>query len=327
MERGKFPPPSSSQQPPPEPEPEAPPSEPSRERGAFTPPASTAPDVEHERGLVGPPTTSGPGESSEPTERGEFPPATATPPDPEAERGVMVATQDEAVAPPPSAPQSRGVIAPTLLSGSGPALPSSLTVAGLRQRLDKKSTAEDLYLQELLEAAFAQMQGPPPYGCGRLLTATASGTVKTFRLRWRRVLVPDATEIAGVMVGSESISEYHTQEADGYVIAIELPDSVVKAGWTPLWGWDAFPLPPGYVQGDRVVSVTARFGFTSIPPNLNEAIYLLAARMYYERQAEYADQVAVGEGATAQIYYRQLPPRVKLAIESFSIPSGYGGLA
>ena len=212
-------------------------------------------------------------------------------------------------------------------------LPSSLTVAGLRKRIDKQSTSEDSFLKELLEAAFAQAQGPPPYGCGRLLTPT-TGT-KSFRLRWRRIVLPDASEITAISVDGTAVpeAEWRLQERDGYFVGFELTDSFMQPGWSPVWGWGTEgggstpALPPGYRQGDRTVAVTGRFGFGSIPPNLNEAIYLLAARMYYEKEAQFADQVAVGEGAVAQIYYRQLPPRARLAFESFSLPQGLGGLA
>jgi len=292
MERGSFPPPTASP-------------EPQSGRGAPGTPSATVDEPSAARGVAGEPT------------------ATTAPADERGEAGAATATATPE-------PQERGAM--TLISGSGPSLPSSLTVAGLKQRIDKKSTAEDELLRELLEAAFAQAQGPPPYGCGRLLSQTSQVT-KTFRLRWRRIVLPDASEITSVALEGVTVAggEYHVVEADGYVVGMELSDALVKQGWSTTWGWgeggSPGALPSGYRQGDRFVAVTAKFGFASIPPNLNEAIYLLAARMYYEKEAQFADQVAVGEGATAQIYYRQLPPRARLAFESFSLPHGIGGLA
>ena len=200
----------------------------------------------------------------------------------------------------------------TILGGA-PA--GGLTVEALKRRVDVElSTDEDL-LEAYLEAAFLQAQAPPPLGTGRLLTpdpASAGDEPVTRRIVTsgsRRIVIPDAREITEVRADGTVISTggYATTSRQGHVVGLAFPNS-----YSPVY---------------EVVEVTGRFGFQSIPANLAEAIYTLAARMYYERDAQYADQVAVAEGTAVQSYYRQLPPRVKLVFASYAVPTGLAGLA
>jgi hypothetical protein len=216
-------------------------------------------------------------------------------------------------------------------------VPASLSLDALKRRIDKKLGNDDGLLTEYLEGAFEQAQAPAPYGCGRLLvpdpplvagepsTDTADPVQKQFSVRGRRVLIPDAREITEVLVDDEAVAEYRTTEQNGLVVLLNLPHDHRYCAYG---GYDS-----EYAAGcwcrrrRRTVKVTGRFGFLDIPATLKDAIYILAGRSFYEREAQYADQVALAEGAGIQAYYRQLPPRAKLVFGTYAVPDGLGGLA
>jgi len=216
-------------------------------------------------------------------------------------------------------------------------LPDSLPLKGLKRRVDKQLSTDDDLLEEFLEGAFEQAQAPAPCGCGRLLTPdppftdaeppedTNAPVQKTFEVPGRRVLIPDARAITEVLVDDEAVTGYHTVQKDGHVVALTVPhDPGCRAyghitGSTGCESWCA--------RRRRVVKVTGRFGFVEIPMNLRDAIYILAARSYLERDAQYADQVALPDGGGVQAYYRQLPPRTKLVFATYAPAQGLAGLA
>ncbi len=180
--------------------------------------------------------------------------------------------------------------------------PNPLTLEGLKRRLDRELDTDDDKLQEYLDAAFMQAQAAWPHGCGRLLIPDS--TPRTRPVRRGRVIIPDASQVTGVTVDATATSVYEVLRKDGYIIQITGLDSEAS---------------------EAVIAGT--FGFTSIPGNLADAIYVLAARMRYEEGAMYADNVAVLEGEAANVYYRQLPLRTKLAFASYAVPAAIAGLA
>lgn len=196
-------------------------------------------------------------------------------------------------------------------------LPASLTVAELKQLLDKQLNADDGILGLYLESAFEQAQAPPPYGCGRRLLPTPAlvGTPPADTALpvderiicdgRRYVRIPDAREITRVVIDGVELprDRYEVLERDDHIVRLDLK------------------------RRSRVAVITGRFGFLTLPANLREAIYILAARAFYERAAQYADQVAIAEGAAIQSYYRQLPPRTKLVFATFTVASDIWGLA
>jgi hypothetical protein len=219
-------------------------------------------------------------------------------------------------------------------------VPASLSLAALKRRVDKQLSTDDDLLEEYLEEAFEQAQAPAPLGCGRLLTPdpplvegdpptdTAAAVEKQFSVRGRRVLIPDAREITEVLVDDEAITEYRTTEQNGLVVLLNLPHDPRSCGYE---GYDEYSSGDGYGcwcrRRRRTVKVTGRFGFLDIPATLKDAIYILAARAFYERDAQYADQVPVADGAPIQAYFRQLPPRAKLVFATYAVPEGIGGLS
>jgi hypothetical protein len=214
-------------------------------------------------------------------------------------------------------------------------VPAGLDLAAFKRRVDSTKESQNPLLEELLEEAFEQAQAPFPYGCGRLLApnpglvetdpgdpeadppvpATYADTADPVAVtveprdpRKRRVLIPDArliTQVSadGATVASTGDSRYTTFAHRGHVVQLTLPVSCES------------------------VTVTGRFGFVALPVSLRGAIYTLAARMWHERDQQFADQVPAGDGAPAQAFYRQLPVRVKLVFAGFRVPAGIAGAA
>lgn len=190
-----------------------------------------------------------------------------------------------------------------------------LTLAGLKARLGHELNAADPELQDYLDAALAQAQAPWPHGCGRLLIPNPVSDLEaevelTFQMTGHRLRVPDARILSAVEVDGVSAA-YRTMVHKDHIVAI----AVARAA--PVYETPVLP-------AQRTVTLTGRFGFAVLPANLLEAIYLLAARYHYEKAAQYADQVAILEGTAVQSYYRQLPPRAKLAFAEYMVAS-YAG--
>ncbi len=231
-------------------------------------------------------------------------------------------------------PKPREVVAPEprtlVLPGE---LPEELSVEVLKKRIDITGESNDEMLGDYLLAAYQQAQERPPLGCGRQLypepaTAEDEPVEKTYKVRGRNVLLPDAREITKIVVIDDDASpeeseveldDCETSEDHGLIVGLKLPR------FQPKWWREQYPFYEHHHK--RTVKVTGRFGFLVVPQELREGIYILAARMFYEREAQFADQVAVGEGATASLYYRQLPPRTRIAFESFAVAKSLGGLS
>lgn len=186
-------------------------------------------------------------------------------------------------------------------------VPNPLTLDGLKRRMDRELDVDDDKLQEYLDAAFVQAQMPSPHGCGRLLTpdppdpeATTTRTVTVLRGRAR---VQDASALTSVTVDDTVVTNYKPLRKDGYIIQIS-----------------------GLAEDATQAVLTGRFGFTALPGNLADAIYVLAARMSYEEAAMYADNVAILEGDAATVYYRQLPVRTKMVFAGYATPLAVAGL-
>lgn len=190
------------------------------------------------------------------------------------------------------------------------AVARGLTLEELKRHMDRELDKDDDLLLLDLQAAFEQAQAPAPFGCGRRLVPDPWSSVDppvahVATARRRRILVPDAREIIEIVADGQEVTDYDVLRHQGHIVRITLPEQ----------------------PNDAEVTVRGRFGFVSLPDVLRGAIYTLAARYAYERDAGYADQVVVGEGAAAQTYYRQLPTRAKLAFSTFTVPSGIAGLA
>jgi hypothetical protein len=220
-------------------------------------------------------------------------------------------------------------------------LPTWLTADGLAERIDRENVDPEL-LESFLEAAFEQAQAPPPFGCGRLLLPDpplegdpladdADPIERELEVTGRVVLVPDAREIVQVRGYNDAVltagidyGNYKVVTRNGVIVALRLATGMrggYRGGYRGRYGdWRCDPTWP------VTVIVKGRFGFLEPPVNLAEAIYTLAGRMYFERDAQYSDQVRVAEGATGEAYFRQLPVRTKLAFASLTVPAAVAGL-
>lgn len=121
-------------------------------------------------------------------------------------------------------------------------------------------------------------------------------TVQRFPID-RLVRVPDAREITEVRV-----------------------DGSITHGWSLVGGTPAPYLLLPWESRPRKVLITGRFGFTELPPELVDAIYVQAARNFKERDAGYADTVEIGPDGGAVSYFRQLLPRVRATYDLYVIP-------
>lgn len=209
--------------------------------------------------------------------------------------------------------------------------PPSLTLQGLKDRLDHKLAGNDELLGEYLEAAFEQAQAPWPDGCGRLLrpdpAIVVGGTPeaptyadtddpveRTFPLRGRRkVVLPDLRELTGDVLVDGTVVPADSLEAQGYELTRHQGQVVLIAVPTGSYG---------------EITIMGRWGFGPLlPADLREAIYTLAQRYWHERAAMQSDSVQLEPGAPAQAYYRQLPPRVRLTFSKYKLPGAIGGAA
>lgn len=183
-----------------------------------------------------------------------------------------------------------------------------LTLHTLKSYLDVTKTVDDALLATMLDAAVEVAAGPAPLGTGRQLTpdpADGSPLQRRIAARGRRfVWVPDAREITQVLADDVAIpaGDYETLPHRGLIVRLELPDRC------------------------DILKVTGRWGYSVIPPDLADAIYAHAARNYRERDALYADQVALDDGGQVVNYFRAMPARVKAVYASYQLP-GYRGLA
>lgn len=73
--------------------------------------------------------------------------------------------------------------------------------------------------------------------------------------------------------------------------------------------------PAGRVR----VEVAGEFGYSPVPADLADSVYVYAARSYRERDAMYADVVDPGDGS-AVTFFRQMPPKVRMVWESYKVP-------
>ena len=206
------------------------------------------------------------------------------------------------------------------------AIPRSLSLEQLKRRLDITGTDKDDLLADDLAAAFYQAQAAPPYGTGRLLAPdpphpTDDPVTRRVLSTRRRIRVPDAREITSVTLDDTAITAFEPIWKNGLIVQLDIADDYA---WTQRAGWDAYQEGAPFIR--RTVEITGRFGFETIPEPLAGAIYVLAGRWHNERAAQYADQVEILEGGAVQSYYRQLPPRVRLAVAACTVPAGVGGL-
>lgn len=157
--------------------------------------------------------------------------------------------------------------------------------------------------REMLERSYRSALGAcKRFTRGRQLVPLAADHVVRRSVRGSVMRVPDAREISAVTIGGVSIDP-------ATVELVPWPDEDSPAPWIRL------PVTPA----GAVVTVAGRFGFLHLPADLEDSIYVFAARRYRERDAQYADAVDIGDGQSAA-YFRSMPANVRQTWEHYRLP-------
>jgi hypothetical protein len=192
--------------------------------------------------------------------------------------------------------------------------PDQVTLEGLKARIDFADdiNTDDALLTGVLDAAKAGIVVCTKRNFTTTPAPDADPVQKTFLPETRRVRIPDAREVTEVLVNGAVVAP------DDYQLLYtrdDLPAVKVK-----------LPISLGVADG-TVVEVTGRWGIDVLPDDVVDAIYVHAARHYYEWSAKLADRVTPGEGATAEHYYRSLPTSVTSVYDSMRVLSDWLGIA
>lgn len=201
--------------------------------------------------------------------------------------------------------------------GDGPtadplALPDGITLEGFRKRVGVERVDQAADLEDYLRGAVSMAGAVTRRELVALQAAGDPPAVLQIRARGSDLVrVPDVRELVAVT-------------ADGQPVDVELVE-LLPTPPTISAPAPRIRLPYG---ADRV-TVTGRFGFGPLPALLVDAIYAHAGRNYREKEALYADSIAIGAGeggGALYSYFRQLPPRVKAAYDLFCVTSDWWGL-
>lgn len=108
-------------------------------------------------------------------------------------------------------------------------------------------------------------------------------------------------------------------------IDVVTPTAATITGFQPLgdppWRWLqlfglVYDIQEPFTQLPAVV-ITGRFGLAPAPADLKDAVLMMAARRWRERDAAYGDSVQMPEGGIVS-YFRQFPPSVQSTLDSYA---------
>jgi hypothetical protein len=177
--------------------------------------------------------------------------------------------------------------------------------------LDVSAQTNDSFLQRLLNSA----EGEIERYCRRQFhpePADPNGADVTkqvlVRAGSRDVRIPDCREASLVMYAGVEVLPITGASLfpAGYVLDTSREPATVLELMAPFY-W------PAYLQ------ITGKFGWDPIPDELEDVTYALAARFYRERDAGYSDAVQTAQGFLS--YFRQLPPRLQMVLDSLRVPN------
>jgi len=193
---------------------------------------------------------------------------------------------------------------PLIVGGSGIA-----TIDQLKAYLDITKTTQDALLQSLLDSATALVARYT----GRHFLPTPA------LVNGADTAPPVALQIP--TYGESTVAVPDVREVDAATL-----DGLVVPDWT-LIGTPATRMilpPPASVPGyppapkSKWLTLTGRFGFLAPPADLVDAVLLMCARRYRERDAAYGDSVQLGDGGVVS-YFKQLPPHAQMVLDGYRV--------
>lgn len=110
-------------------------------------------------------------------------------------------------------------------------------------------------------------------------------------------------------------------EAIGSDIAEPATEIFLGSAYGPAFSIAAsfsFVAPIGYYSND--LSITGRWGWNPVPEDIVDAVYVVGARRWAERNAFYSDAYVTPEGMTLQ-FFKQLPAAAQAALTSYRVPN------
>jgi hypothetical protein len=156
-----------------------------------------------------------------------------------------------------------------------------ITATEFKTRIGATTNTSDLRIAEHIAAASREIDSM----CGRRFNADAAATARIYHpIDSHRVIIDDALEITAVATDTADDGSYSTSWASTDYATYPLngvgPNR--QSGWptTQLVAIEnrTFPL-----HRRASVQVTAKWGWTAVPDDVKEACYLIAHRLYYER--------------------------------------------
>lgn len=184
---------------------------------------------------------------------------------------------------------------------------------------------DEAFLQTLLNAAESVVKRrvdrrlEPEPALAADGTDTNPPVTKTFRVpRSGEVRVPDLRVVVTATFGGALL--LNNELTDAYELTQREGDPATHFRVLRRGGGLDFAHVGSLFAASPKLSITGRWGFLPTPPEAVDAMYRIAARMFMERDARYADQVQAGIEAAAFSYYRELPSNVKFALEQLRVP-------
>lgn len=197
------------------------------------------------------------------------------------------------------------------------------TLAELKSYLDTTRNTDDVLLQGILDGVSGRVERytgrllhpDPPLAGGGLDTAPAVTKTVTLPRRLlraspdfsplrpvtRTVDIPEARQLATVTGAAATVSGFQALGAAPW-------ERIQVFGLTVPWQDPVTALP--------AITLTGRFGWWPAPDDLKDAVLVMAARRWKERDAAYGDTLQLAEGITVS-YFRQFPATVQATIESY----------
>ncbi len=156
-----------------------------------------------------------------------------------------------------------------------------ITTAEFKTRIGMTGSGQDTRIAEHVSAASREIDSI----CGRRFDADGSATARVFHpLNNYDVIIDDALEITAVATDTGDDGSYGTTwtSSDYQPYPLNGVGPNRQSGWpyTRLCAIENLTFP---IHRRPSVQVTAKWGWTAVPDDVKEAAYLIAHRLFYER--------------------------------------------